>query len=251
LKILILRVVKGRMDEFRPENIPPGFLTCEYARRYIGCSDYALRKWANEGKIEFVRTGERGQRRYNVKGYFERQGKSEAVDEKEPIKPRRKVIYARVSSRGQSGDLENQVEYLRAKFPSHDVVRDVGSGLNYNRKGLRQLLDWAYKGELEEVVVTYKDRLCRWGFEIFEDVFKHVSGAKITVLTKPETSSEQELCDDVISVITVFTASLHGKKGSAARGKKRREKLLQDPKIQDLTPKEQDDEKGDCGSAAE
>jgi putative resolvase len=239
------------MDDFRPEHVPPGFHTSEYARKYIGCSDYALRKWANEGKIEFIRTGEKGHRRYNVKNYFDRQGKGEDTDEKEPEKRRRKIIYARVSSRGQSDDLEHQVEFLRAKFPSHDVVRDVGSGLDYNREGLRQILDYAYRGELEEVVVTYKDRLCRWGFEIFEDMFKHVSGAKITVVTQPESSSEQELCEDIISVITVFTARLHGKRGYGKRGGKRRAKLLQDPEIQDFTPKKQGGETEGDRSAGE
>jgi predicted site-specific integrase-resolvase len=224
------------MDGFDYQKIPPGFLTTEQTKKFIGVTDNCLRNWANEGKIPFTRIGDKGHRRYNVRAYFEQQNKSDECESKpiprEPTKHR--VIYARVSGRSQSTELENQADFLRTKFPSHELIRDFGSGLNYNRKGLRTILEYAYAGTLEELVVTYKDRLCRWGFELLEEIFRKISGTRIIVLSQPQTSTEQELCEDIISVITVFTARLHGKRGYGKHGKKRRE-AVQDPKIQDLT----------------
>src|SRR5690348_8945931 len=122
------------MDDFDYQKIPPGFLTTEQAKRFIGVTDNCLRKWAREGKISFTRIGDRGHRRYNVREYFQQQSREVESDSESdsrittiPIK--HKIIYARVSSRSQAPELENQSNFLRTKYPSHELIRDFGSGL--------------------------------------------------------------------------------------------------------------------------
>jgi predicted site-specific integrase-resolvase len=123
---------------------------------------------------------------------------------------RKKICYARVSSRGQKSDLQNQIALLKTKYPDSEIISDYGSGLNFRRKGLQKIMDLAHKGELQEVVVTYKDRLCRFGFELFEYILETQSNAKIMVLCHNSTSKESELATDLLSIITVFSARMHG-----------------------------------------
>lgn len=232
-----INTILGMNGDVELSKIPVGFLTTEQAKRIIGVSDYCLRKWANEGKIPFTRLGVQGShRRYNVRAYFE--GKKGALGEEEVTRVEedgegKYIIYARVSSRGQQSDLENQIAFLRDRYPTYELVSDIGSGLNFKRKGLASILDYAMSGTLREVVVTYKDRLCRWGFDLLSTIFDRVSSAKIVVLSKPETSPEQELCEDLISIITVFTAKLHGRRGYGKRGRRKGGKFSEDTQVPD------------------
>ena len=121
----------------------------------------------------------------------------------------RKICYCRVSTPSQKEDLERQVEYFQAEFPNHEIIKDTGSGLNFKRKGFNAILDSAIRGDISEVVVTHKDRLCRFGFELIERVIASGNG-KILVLNQEKTSPEKELVDDLLSIITVFSARLYG-----------------------------------------
>ena len=133
-----------------------------------------------------------------------------SVKNNEPDKIGKKICYARVSGRAQKEDLQNQILLLKTRFPYHEIISDYGSGLNFKRKGLLKLLDLAYKGELQEVVVTYKDRLCRFGFELFEHIFKTQSNASILVLNQVSRTAESELSSDLLSIITVFSSRMYG-----------------------------------------
>lgn len=168
-----------------------------------------LRTWAEEGKIEYSQP--RAWRRYNV---------SKFLGKNKPVKIN--YIYGRVSTHAQKGDLERQVEFLLSGREDYKVIKDIGSGLNFKRKGLQTLLDSASKGELGEVVVTHRDRLSRFAFELLEDVFSRTSGAKIVVLNDDRESREQELVGDIISIITVFSSRIYGLR----RNKKKIEELL-------------------------
>jgi predicted site-specific integrase-resolvase len=101
---------------------------------------------------------------------------------------------------------------LRERFPNHELIQDIGSGINFKRKGIGKLLDIAIKGELEEVVVAYKDRLCRIGYELFEQLFTKLSNAKILVLNQSSCSPDEELAEDILTVVTVFSATVNGRK---------------------------------------
>lgn len=164
----------------------------------LGVSKETLRTWETEGKISATKTPG-GHRRYNMPSF----------GTEEPSYPHRCIAYARVSSKKQEGDLERQIGFLKSKFPSYEIVSDIGSGINFKRKGLLSILDLAMQGKLKDVVVAHKDRLCRFGFEIFEHIFKY-TGAAITIIEDSKDDPTDELSRDIVSIITVFSARYHG-----------------------------------------
>ncbi|SHI05839.1 Predicted site-specific integrase-resolvase [Clostridium grantii DSM 8605] len=133
----------------------------------------------------------------------------------------KKVIgYCRVSSHKQKDDLERQIEnvktYMFAKGYQFEVITDIGSGINYNKKGLNQLIDMITNSEVEKIVILYKDRLLRFGFEIIENLCNKY-GTTIEIIDNTEKTEEQELVEDLIQIVTVFSCSLQGKRGSKAK----------------------------------
>lgn len=134
------------------------------------------------------------------------------------VPPKLKLIYARVSSRKQAGELANQISFLSQRYPKHVVVSDIGSGINYKRKGLQTILDHLFRGELKEVVVAYKDRLSRIGFDFFESIFKRF-GAVIRVIKTTGKSPDEDLAGDLLEIITVFSARYHGRRSYIDEGK--------------------------------
>lgn len=184
-----------------------------------------LRRWAEEGKIRCLRpnASERGGKRiYNVEDVKRIFG----VQEVEPKKQR--ICYARVSSAHQKGDLERQVQLLQQEFPDHRIIQDIGSGLNWNRKGFKTLLEQIHQGDVEQVVVAYKDRLCRFGFELVEWIFKK-SNVKLVVLNADINTEDmrRELSEDLLAITTVFVARNNGIRSAQYR-KKRREQEQQE-----------------------
>ena len=124
-----------------------------------------------------------------------------------------KIGYCRVSTPNQKNNLENQEEYLRnytnAKGVILDeVLTDIGSGINYNRKNFNKILELVEAEEVSEIYVTYKDRFVRFGFEWFNN-FCEKHGAKIIILNQPSTSPEQELAEDLLNIATVFSERNH------------------------------------------
>ena len=123
---------------------------------------------------------------------------------------KRKIIYARVSYVGQINDLERQIKLLKEKYPKHELIKDVGSGLNMNRKGLRKIIDYAITGDIEEVVVVYKDRLTRYGYELIEDLIKKYSNGRIILLDDKKKEAKEELVEDVLQIMNIFVAKING-----------------------------------------
>ena len=124
-----------------------------------------------------------------------------------------KIGYCRVSTPNQKNNLENQEEYLRnytnAKGVILDeVLNDIGSGINYNRKNFNKILELVEAKEVSEIYVTYKDRFVRFGFEWFNN-FCEKHGTKIIILNQPSTSPEQELTEDLLNIATVFSERNH------------------------------------------
>ena len=125
---------------------------------------------------------------------------------------KKEIIYCRVSSAKQKGDLDRQIKSLQRKFPDHEVIQDIGSGINFKRKGFLSLLQQVFDGTVSEVVVSSHDRFSRFNFEFFEWLLMQF-GCKLISLNKSEDKSpEQELSEDLISVITIFTARYHGRR---------------------------------------
>lgn len=100
-----------------------------------------------------------------------------------------KICYCRVSSNKQKEDLERQKQVMKELYPNHELISDIGSGLNEKRKGYLKLLDYAIKGELKELVISNKDRLCRYGFDTIEYIIQKYSNGKIIILNKTEEST--------------------------------------------------------------
>lgn len=180
------------------------YVTSAVARKHYGVSNDTLRRWANAHKIDFIQTQGKHRR------YFVPQHKplSDIINIQST-----KFVYARVSSNKQKSDLQHQIQFLSSRFPDHQVISDIGSGLNFRRKGLKTILDKVYRGDISEVVVASKDRLARFGYELIEDIFTRFN-ARIIILENDskETKFEEELAEDVISVITFFTARYSGKR---------------------------------------
>lgn len=181
------------------------------ASNIIGVTQQTLRNWARDGKIDYITTP-KGTRMYNVLDYQVRNGIiTKDVLERNKNENKKYVCYCRVSTHEQKDDLARQVEYMRAKYPEHEVITDIGSGINFNRKGFLKLIDYAFEGTLSRVVVSYKDRLCRIGYPLVEYIFAKYSGADVYV--DGQTSEEDvnvEIAKDVLEIITVYSAKIHG-----------------------------------------
>ena len=166
----------------------------------LGISYATLREYVKKGYIKPVIL-ETGKWRF----------KEEDVERLMGIVRKRKVIlYARVSLNTQKDDLVNQVKYLEENVKDYDqVITDVGSGLNMKRKGFLKLLRMILNNEVSKVVVAYPDRLVRFGFEIIEEVCKS-HNCELVVLNKEDKTPEQELIEDLISILVSFSEKLQG-----------------------------------------
>ena len=185
------------------------YVTPEKASKTLKVTTNTLRLWADDGKIEFTRT-KGGQRRYLLSSVI-------GLHHPELKDTRTGIVYARVSSYEQRKDLDNQISCLSSKYPNHRVFKDIGSGINLKRKGLKAVLELAIKGDIQEVVVTHKDRLCRFGFELIEWIVQTFSHGRIVVLDQQKKSQQEELVDDLISIITVFSARIYGSRSHSIK----------------------------------
>ena len=178
----------------------------EMAKR-LNVSVKTLQRWDREGILVAKRTPT-DRRYYTEDQYLEYIGSS--------TKSKRKTIaYVRVSSANQKDDLRNQITFIRNYVNAKgeildDVIEDVGSGLNYNRKHWNDLLlNQIPKGEIEKIYITYRDRFVRFGFDWFERFCNHYN-CEIVVINNPDTSPQKELVDDLISIIHVFSCRIYG-----------------------------------------
>lgn len=172
----------------------------------LGVSIKTLQRWDREGILVAKRTPT-NRRYYTEDQYLSYVGKSQSNG--------LVLAYTRVSSRNQLDDLDSQIEFLKhfvnAKGEILDeVISDIGSGLNYNRKNWNKLLlEYVAKGLVSKIYITYKDRFVRFGFDWFER-FCNYYNCEIVVVKNETTSPQQELVDDLISIIHVFSCRIYG-----------------------------------------
>ena len=170
------------------------------AMKMTGLSANTLRKYADNGTIRASRIGN-GQRLFDTSSFHQ------GWEEREEGKPI--VCYCRVSSGKQRDDLARQVVFMRERFPGAEIIKDIGSGLNFKRKGLDSILRRLMQGDKFTLIVAHRDRLCRFGFDLIESMFDK-NGGEIMVLDKSELSPQRELVEDLLSIIHVFSCRLHG-----------------------------------------
>lgn len=215
-------------------NTPPApkFVSGAAIKKNYQVSTQSLHRWAEEGKMRVIKTPG-GARRYSstdVANIF-RQSTS-TTNNDATISHRLKICYARVSSDHQKEDLIRQIQTLKTSYPDHTIISDIGSGLNFKRPGFKSLLDSVHEGNVEEIVVLYKDRLCRFGIELVEFICQKAS-CKILVHSnceQLETNHEQELAQDLLSIITVFVARNNGQRAGQNRRLRRSQKQFEEGK---------------------
>ncbi|WP_220751539.1 IS607 family transposase [Apilactobacillus xinyiensis] len=177
----------------------------EFGKR-IGKTVKTLQRWDNAGKLIAHRTPT-NRRFYTEDQYNQIMGINSNNN-------KISVIYARVSTANQKDDLENQVDFLQTYCNARgviisQVITDIGSGLNYNRKKWNKLLDDVISGNIENIYIAYPDRFIRFGFDWFE-CFCNKFGTKIVVVNNKKLSPEQELTEDLINIIHVFSCRSYG-----------------------------------------
>lgn len=167
------------------------------AVEFLGLSPNTLRKYADEGKIKSIKN-QAGQRLYDVESYA-RGGSTGTTT----------VCYCRVSSSKQRDDLDRQVAYMQSLYPQAEIIKDIGSGLNFKRKGLRSLLDRLMRGDQLTLVVACRDRLARFGFELIEYLVEQ-NGGSVVVLDQAVYCPSSELTQDLLSILHIFSCRMHG-----------------------------------------
>ena len=121
------------------------------------------------------------------------------------------ICYIRVSSSGQKDDLEHQRQVMIKKYPKHEIIEDIGSGLNLNKRGIKRIIKLGIEGKINELVIAYKDRLTRFGYELIEDIIKDYSRGKIIVINETKKiKPDEELVNDVMSLMNVYVAKMNG-----------------------------------------
>ncbi|MCC3415748.1 MULTISPECIES: IS607 family transposase [unclassified Microcoleus] len=186
------------------------YIPLRKAVEFLGLHPNTLRKYADEGQIKSIKNGA-GQRLYDVDSY-QKDGSICSI-----------ICYCRVSSTKQKDDLARQVEFMRQRYPDSEIIQDIGSGLNFKRKGLQALLVRFMRPDQLTIVVACRDRLCRFGFELFEFMAKQ-NGGEIVVLSNPVHASESELTADLLAILHVFSCRMHGLRSYS-------QKIKEDPTI--------------------
>jgi putative resolvase len=189
------------------------YVNSKTAKQILGVHSQTLYQWEKKGWIDTIRTPG-NHRLYNVQKYLQqRQCTDDVCSFDENLIPEEKmnIIYARVSSFGQKNDLQRQTASLQKQYPAYFLVQDIGSGMNMNRRGFRKMIDWIIEGKVQEVVVMHKDRLARFGFELFEDLLQKYSKGKIIILNQSvDIEPEEELAQDVLQIMNIFVAKMNG-----------------------------------------
>lgn len=179
------------------------------AAKYIRRHPKTLERYDNEGVLKAHRT--KTNRRYYTQSQLD---DFLNRDDREDETNKKIVAYARVSSNHQKNDLKNQLSFIRNYTNAKGLIldeelSDIGSGLNYKRYNWNKLLDQVDQNQVKQIYITYKDRFVRFGFDWF-DSFCKKHGCEIIVLNNVDTSPEQEVANDLISIIHVFSCRVYG-----------------------------------------
>ena len=174
------------------------YVSSRKAAEQIDCHPNTLRLWADAGKVEYVKTPS-GQRKYDLETLSK------------PKAAQKRYCYCRVSSSSQKDDLKRQVAFMQEHYPEHEIVTDVASGMNCNRKGLRKLISQSLAGNVSEICIAHKDRLSRFSFDLIKWLLES-HNVKLVVSQNESLSPQQEMTEDLMSIVHVFSCRMHGQR---------------------------------------
>ena len=183
------------------------YVTAKEIKENLRISGVTLMKWKNSGKIKYRKLSDR-KVLYDIDSL-------DSAEEQDNYNFKN-VIYARVSTSGQKNDLQNQIEVIKNYMLSNgilvdEIYSDIASGMNEKRKQFNELMKSVFKREVKTIYITFKDRLSRFGFEYFREIFNYF-GTKIVVLDdKEETNKtyQQELMEDLLAIIHSYSMKLY------------------------------------------
>lgn len=176
------------------------YITRKEVLKVLGIHYHTLYSLAERNEIPTIKVG--SQTLYNLNSYLRLKGASQQKQD---------ICYCRVSSRKQKQDLDRQIQVMKDKYPNHTIISDIGSSLNFNRPGLTRLIDLAINGTLGELVIAYKDRLARIGYDLIESIITKYSNGTIHIINSSEEDTpEEELTKDVITIMNVYVAKVNG-----------------------------------------
>ena len=180
------------------------YVTPKKASEFYSVTHSTLTRWAREGKIRHIKT-KGDQFRYWINP------ENAPTTQDHPTNHRIVVVYGRVSSTKQKEDLNRQIGYLTEKYPDSEVITDIGSGLNFNRKPLQSLLEKIVMGTVSTVVISHKDRISRFGFEWFEFICKSHDTKLLVINDKNNSfkSPRDELVEDLLAVTHSFSSKMY------------------------------------------
>lgn len=163
-----------------------------------------LYRMEDRGEIDVIRS-KGNHRLYNLEKYM----KENNIEKPNKLK----ICYCRVSSGKQKDNLKNQVSFMKKNYPNHEIIKDIGSGLNMKRKGLQRILELAIEGKINEIVVAYKDRLTRFGYDMIEWIVDKYSNGKIIIVNRNEEETpEEEITKDILQIMNVYVAKINGRR---------------------------------------
>ena len=192
------------------------FVKASFIKKNFDISSQTLRKWADSGKLKYIKIENSGSRLFDYQCFLNIIGANKFVSSTER-KGKRRVCYARVSSNHQKEDLTRQTEYLSKRYPNHEIITDIASGINWKRKGLQTILDGIIEKSIEELVVTHQDRLSRFGFDLIQWICDKFNCKLVVLNEHTDKNPELDIAQDVLSVINFFTAKNNGMRSAMYR----------------------------------
>ena len=185
-------------------------LSISEASLFLGISKTTLRRWDLSGYLKPKYRTKGNHRKYDISDL------KHLINESDDKKEKYNILYSRVSSVGQKQDLIYQKEILKQYSEENNIknikeISDLGSGINFHKKGLKELIKLILNSEIETIYLTHKDRLLRFGTELIISICEEFN-TKIKFLDEKEESFEEKLSKDVIEILTVFSSRLYGKR---------------------------------------
>ena len=168
-----------------------------------------LQRWDNEGIYKPAKYTPKGRKQYSHEQYLE------FINNQSPImNEKQTIIYCRVSSFNQKDDLKSQISFieeycLNNQIHIDEVYSDIGSGLNYKRKNFIKLVNEITKNKIKKLIIAHKDRLVRFGFELIEELCIE-NNVELIVINDEKVSPQEEMVNDLMSIIHVFSSRLYG-----------------------------------------